>query len=372
MIIGVPKEIIDNENRVGLTPAGVEELVARYGHQVLIESGAGEGSGLADESYREAGATIVPSAEEVYQSAELIVKVKEPLPQEYSWLREGQIIMTYLHLAPSRTLTEALLEAGVVGIAYETIQLPSGVLPCLTPMSEVAGRMAVQIGAQYLEKIYGGRGVLLGGVPGVPSGQVVIIGGGTVGTQAARVALGMGAHVTVIDINSDRLRLLEDVLHGNLLTVMSNRFNIERSVAYADLVIGAVLLPGAKAPTLVTEDMVKKMKPGAVIIDVAVDQGGCIETVDRVTSHSNPTYVKHGVIHYAVPNIPGAVPRTSTFALTNATLPYIIEVANKGYRQAAKNNPALAKGINVCQGQVVHPSVARAHDLKYTPVESVL
>lgn len=372
MIIGVPKEIMDQENRVGMTPAGVEELVKRFGHRVLVQRGAGEGSGITDAEYASAGAEIVPDAAEVYSRAQLIVKVKEPLPAEYGHLREGQIVMTYLHLAAVPELTRLLVERGVVAIAYETIQKPDGSLPCLIPMSEVAGRMSVQIGAQHLEKAKGGRGVLLGGVPGVPPAEVVIIGAGTVGANAARVALGMGAHVTLIDINADRLRYLEDVLHGKLLTVMSNRLNIERAVGYADLLIGAVLVPGAKAPTLVTEEMVKKMKPGAVIVDVAVDQGGCIETVDRTTTHSSPTYVKHGVVHYAVPNMPGAVPRTSTYALTNATLPYILEVANRGYRDAARVNPALAKGFNVCHGRVVHRQVAMAHGLEYTPLEEVL
>ncbi|HLS90196.1 MAG TPA: alanine dehydrogenase [Limnochordia bacterium] len=371
MIIGVPKEIKDNENRVGMTPAGVEELVKRHGHRVLVERGAGEGSGISDEQYAAAGAQIVDGPQEVYQ-AELIVKVKEPLPSEYGLLRREQILMTYLHLAAAPQLAKELARIGVVAVGYETIQRADGSLPCLIPMSEVAGRMAVQIGAQYLEKVNGGRGVLLGGVPGVPPAEVVIIGAGTVGTNAARVALGMGAHVTIIDINVDRLRFLEEVLHGNLLTVVSNRYNIERAVRYADLLIGSVLVPGAKAPTLVTEEMVASMKRGAVIIDVAVDQGGCIETVDRATTHSDPIYVKHGVVHYAVPNMPGAVPRTSTYALTNATLPYIVEVANRGYREAARQNPALAKGFNLCLGRAVHPGVADALGWEYTPLTEVL
>lgn len=371
MIVGVPKEIKDHEDRVGMTPAGVEELVKQYGHSVLVESGAGDGSGITDEEYRAAGAAVVPR-EQVFAQADLIVKVKEPLPSEYPLFRHGQILMTYLHLAPVPELTRALLERGVIGIAYETIQRADGSLPCLVPMSEVAGRMAVQVGAEYLERVKGGRGVLLGGVPGVPPAEVVIIGAGTVGASAAKIALGMGAHVTIIDINADRLRYLEEILHGNLITVMSNRYNIERAVRYADLLIGAVLVPGAKAPVLVTEEMVKAMKPGAVIIDVAVDQGGCIETVDRATSHSEPTYVKHGVLHYAVPNMPGAVPRTSTLALTNATLPYIVEVANLGPGEAARRNPALARGFNVCLGKVVHEAVAKAHGLPYTPLQEVL
>jgi len=371
VIVGVPKEIKDHENRVGLTPAGVEELIGR-GHEVIVESNAGLGSGLTDEDYRAVGARIAPRSDDIYADAELIVKVKEPLDHEIAMMRDEQILMTYLHLAPNRGLTQALLKRKTIGIAYETIQLPTGALPCLTPMSEVAGRMAVQIGAQYLEEVFGGRGVLMGGVPGVPPAEVVIIGGGTVGTQAAKIALGMGAHVTVIDLNADRLRFLEETLHGNLTTVMSNRFNIERAVKYADLLIGAVLVAGARAPILVRESMVQQMKPGSVIIDVAVDQGGCIETVDRVTSHSDPVYVKHGVIHYAVPNIPGAVPRTSTYALTNATLPYVVEVATKGYRDAALSNPVLAKGYNLCRGEVVHEVVAKAHGMPYTPLERAL
>lgn len=355
-----------------MTPAGVEELVSRGDHRVLIERDAGIGSGISNDEYTAVGAEIVSSAADVYGQADLIIKVKEPTSDEISLMKRGQILMTYLHLAASPELTNALVDLEIIGIAYETIQLPTGALPCLTPMSEVAGKMAVQIGGQFLEKIHGGRGVLLGGVPGVPPAEVVVIGGGMVGMQAARVALGMGAHVTVIDVNPDRLRFLEEVLHGSLMTIMSNRFNIERAVGYADLLIGAVLLPGAKAPTLVTEEMIQQMKPGSVVIDVAVDQGGCIETVDRATTHSNPTYEKHGVIHYAVPNIPGAVPRTSTYALTNATLPYITQIAGKGYREAALSNDALAKGFNVCRGKVVHESVARAHGLEYTSLSEVL
>ena len=371
MIIGVPKEIKESENRVSMTPAGVEELTKR-GHAVLVEAGAGLGSGIEDEEYRIAGATLIPDHKRLFDEADMIVKVKEPLPEEYSLFRRGQILMTYLHLAPLPELTRALVEGGVVAIAYETIQLPGGALPCLTPMSEVAGRMSVQIGAQFLEKVHGGRGVLLGGVPGVPPAEVVIVGAGTVGTEAAKMALGLGAQVTLIDINLDRLRYLETVLRGNVITVMSNRYNVDRAVRYADLLIGAVLVPGARAPRIVTEEMVQKMKPGSVIVDVAVDQGGCIETVDRATTHSNPTYVKHGVVHYAVPNMPGAVPRTSTYALANATLPYILKVAELGYREAARRDPALAKGFNVCNGRVVHEAVAKAHGMAYTPLEEAL
>ncbi|HEX6970657.1 MAG TPA: alanine dehydrogenase [Limnochordia bacterium] len=370
MIVGVPKEVKEDEARVALTPAGAEELI-KAGHRVLVEAGAGEGSGIDDGAYQSAGATIVPDHADVFGAADMILKVKEPLPSEFPLLREGQILFAYLHLAASRQVTEALISRRVVGIAYETIQLPSGALPLLIPMSEVAGRMAVQVGAQFLERVHGGRGVLLGGVPGVPPAEVVIIGAGTVGTNAAKIALGMGAHVTILDKNAERLRYLSDVLHGNLITVMSNRAHVERAVRYADLVIGAVLIPGAKAPHLVTADMVAAMKPGSVVIDVAVDQGGCIETVDRATTHSRPTYVKHDVIHYAVANIPGAVPRTSTLALTNVTLPFVLEIANKGWAAAARANPALAQGVNVCGGRVVYRAVAEAHGLSAVPLADV-
>ena len=371
MVIGVPKEVKPGENRVAIVPAGVEELTRR-GHRVLIEAGAGRGSGILDEEYVSAGAVMCKSPEEVYASADLILKVKEPQPSEWPLLRPGQVLFTYLHLAPDRHLTQALLDRGVIGIAYETIQLPDGSLPLLTPMSEVAGRMAVQVGAQYLEKVHGGRGILLGGVPGVPAAEVVILGAGTVGYNAARIALGMGAHVTVLDVNVNRLRYMEEVLHGNLITVVSNRYNIERAVRYADLVIGAVLIPGARAPKLVTEEMVRSMKEGAVIVDVAVDQGGCIETVDRATTHDDPVYVKHGVIHYAVANIPGAVPRTSTYALTNCTMPYVLELAEKGWLDAVRSNAALARGVNVLKGKVTYPAVAQAHGLPYVPLEEAL
>lgn len=370
MKIGVPREIKDNENRVAMTPAGVEELV-KSGHQVRVEAGAGEKSGIQDDEYHAAGAGLVATHEEAFD-ADMVVKVKEPLPSEYHLFRPDQILMTYLHLAPLPELTRVLLDDRVVAVAYETIQTANGALPCLTPMSEVAGRMSVQVGAQYLEKVRGGRGILLGGVPGVPPAEVVIIGGGIVGTQAAKVALGMGAQVTIIDKSAERLRQLEDVLHGRIITVMSNRHNIERATRYADLLIGAVLVPGAKAPHLVTDAMVREMKPGAVIVDVAVDQGGCVETVDRATTHSDPIYVKHGVVHYAVANMPGAVPRTSTLALTNATLPYVLEMAGRGYRDAAQRNQALARGFNVCRGHIVYEAVARAHDLPFTPLEDVL
>ncbi|HHY46091.1 MAG TPA: alanine dehydrogenase [Firmicutes bacterium] len=371
MIVGVPKELKDNENRVAITPAGVEEF-RRAGHSVIIESGAGEGSGIPDTAFAEAGANLVKDARAVYEAAEMILKVKEPLPQEYSLLHEGQVLFTYLHLAASEELTRALMKSRTVAIAYETVQLDSGALPLLTPMSEIAGRMAVQLGAQYLENIHGGRGILLSGVPGVPPAEVVIIGGGTVGTNAAKIAIGMGAHVTIIEKNADRLRYLDEILHGNVITVMSNSYNIERAVRYADLLIGAVLIPGARAPKLVRESMVKQMKPGSVIVDVAVDQGGCVETADHPTTHSDPIYVKYGVIHYSVANMPGAVARTSTYALTNVTIPYALEIANKGYIRAIKENKALARGVNVVGGKIVHRGVAEAHGLEFYELESVI
>jgi alanine dehydrogenase len=366
MIVGVPREIKANENRVAITPAGVDELV-KAGHTVVVETGAGLGSGISDQEYVASGARLLPAAADVFATADLILKVKEPLPPEYDLFREEQVLFTYLHLAPDREQTEALMRKKVAAIAYETVQLENGALPLLTPMSEVAGRMSIQVGAQFLEKPYGGRGVLLGGVPGVPPAEVVILGAGTVGYHAAKMAIGMGAQVTILDRNANRLRYLDEILHGNVITVMSNAYNIERAVRYADLLVGGVLIPGAKAPRLVTEEMVKGMKPGAVIVDVAIDQGGCIETIDRATTHADPVYVKHGVVHYAVANIPGAVARTSTYALTNATLPYALEIANKGYRMAVLQNPALAKGINVLKGRVVYKAVAEAHNLAYVP-----
>lgn len=370
MIIGVPREIKPNEDRVAITPAGVQSLVNRD-HRVLIEKGAGQGSGISDDNYRSAGATMV-SREDVFNDAEMIVKVKEPLPEEYNYFKDGQILFTYLHLAREPELTKMLLGRRVVGIAYETIQLSNGALPLLTPMSEVAGRMAVQIGARFLEKPQGGKGIMMGGVPGVPSADVVIIGGGVVGINAAKIAVGMGAQVTIIDKNLDRLRYLDDIFGPRIKTLISNSFNIESTARFADLLIGAVLVPGAKAPHLVTEEMVKQMKPGSVIVDVAIDQGGSVETIDRVTTHSNPIYEKHGVIHYAVANIPGAVARTSTFALTNATLPYVIELADKGYTKAAMDNPALAKGINTMEGKLTCFPVGEAHNFACTPLDTLL
>ncbi|MHB8170405.1 MAG: alanine dehydrogenase [Thermincolia bacterium] len=371
MIIGVPKEIKNNENRVAITPAGVTALTAA-GHRVVIQQGAGEGSGIQDADYVAAGGEILQLAADVFFRADMIMKVKEPLPPEYDLLKEGQVLFTYLHLAPEPELTRVLLAKKVVGIAYETIQLANGSLPLLTPMSEVAGRMAVQVGARFLEKIYGGQGILLGGVPGVPGAEVVIIGGGVVGMNAAKIAVGLGAQVTIIDKGADRLRYFDDLYQGRIKTLMSNSYNIETAVVRADLLVGAVLIPGARAPRLVTENMVKNMKTGSVIVDVAIDQGGSIETIDRFTTHSEPTYVKHGVIHYAVANMPGAVPRTSTFALNNATLPYALQLANKGYLQAIAEDPALAKGVNVVEGEVTYQAVAEALNLPFRPLDAVL
>jgi alanine dehydrogenase len=355
MRIGVPKEIKDNEYRVALTPGGARALV-KLGHEVFIQKSAGEGSSFPDQEYLDSGAKILDTAKEVFDIAEMVVKVKEPLKQEFSLLRKDHILFTYLHLAASKELTDALVEIGLTGIAYETIQLPNGSLPLLTPMSEIAGRMAVQVGAQYLEKSNGGRGILLGGIPGVPPAEVVVIGGGVTGTQAAKVALGMGANVTILDTNLDRLRYLEDILSGRLVTLASNPETVERSAIYADLLIGAVLIPGAKAPTLVTRDIISKMKKGSVVVDISVDQGGCIETI-HPTTHSDPVYTVDGVIHYGVANIPGAVPRSSTVGLTNATLPYIMQVAKLGYKEAMSTNKDLATGLNVEGGKIVHPAV---------------
>lgn len=371
MIIGVIKEIKDNENRVALTPAGAAAL-RQAGHTVLVEHNAGVGSGFSDESYMKAGGEIVTDKGQIFGRAEMIMKVKEPLPAEYDLFREGQILFTYLHLAPEPALAQALLAKKVVGIAYETIEGAHQSLPLLTPMSEVAGRMAVQIGAQLLEKPYGGKGVLLSGVPGVAPAQVVIIGGGIVGTNAAKMAVGLGARVTLIDRSAERLRYLDDIFAGRVTTVMSNSYNIAHWTQKADLLVGAVLLPGAKAPKLVTEEMVKAMEPGSVIVDVAIDQGGSVETIDRVTTHSDPTFVKYGVVHYSVANMPGAVARTSTLALTNATLEYALQIANKGYVQAVKENPGLAKGVNVIDGMVAYKAVADALGLAYVPLEEIL
>ncbi|WP_425802759.1 alanine dehydrogenase [Desulfitobacterium sp. Sab5] len=371
MIIGVPKEIKNNENRVALTPAGAKALT-EAGHSVLIENDAGSGSGITNEEYVSAGSRIFNSAAEIFNTADMIVKVKEPQPSEYALFRPGQILFTYLHLAPEPELTHALLERKVTGIAYETIQLDNGSLPLLIPMSEVAGRMSVQVGARFLEKHVHGRGILLSGVPGVPAAHVVIIGGGTVGGNAAKIAIGMGAQVTVIDRCADKLRYLDDIFGNRITTMISNSYNIAAAVRNADLLIGAVLVPGAKAPHLVTEEMVKTMQPGAVIVDVAIDQGGSIETIDHVTTHDDPIYEKYGVIHYSVANMPGAVARTSTFALTNATLPYIMEIANQGLKVAMLNDPALAKGLNTFSGHLIYPAVAEALKLDYIPIDKMI
>jgi len=371
LIVGVPKEIKPDENRVALTPAGVNAFVSQ-GHQVVVETGAGLGSGIEDADYIKAGATILPTADEVWSTSDMIMKVKEPLPPEYPKMKKGLLLFTYLHLAAEPELTKALMEQEVDAVAYETVELPSRALPLLTPMSEIAGRMSVQVGAHFLEKRHGGRGVLLGGVPGVTPGEVVIIGGGVVGTNAAKMAVGLRAKVTILDVNLDRLRYLDDIFGTKVETLASNPYNIAECVRKADLVVGAVLIPGAKAPKLVTEEMVKEMKPGAVMVDVAIDQGGCIETMDHTTTHSNPTFVKHGVVHYSVPNIPGAVPRTSTFALTNATLPYGLLLANKGFKEAVKSNAPLAKGVNVTAGKVTYQEVAKSLNLPYTPLSEVL
>ncbi len=370
MVIGVPKEIKTNEYRVALVPAGVEALVDD-GHTVLIERGAGEGSGFPDELFVEAGADLAAEPGEVWERAEMIMKVKEPIEPEWPLMREEQVLFTYFHFAASEELTRAVMDSGIVAIAYETVQLPTGELPLLTPMSEVAGRMAVQEGAKYLEKFYGGRGVLLGGVPGVVPGEVVILGGGVVGTNAAKMAAGLGAHVTVLDVSLERLRYLADVMPANVDLVYSNRHTVLEQLRMADLLVGAVLVPGAKAPKLVLRGDLGYMKRGAVIVDVAVDQGGCIETI-QPTTHDEPTYVVDGVVHYGVANMPGAVPRTSTLALTNATFPYALTLAKKGWRAACREDRALALGINVVDGEVTYPGVAEAFDLEYTPVEEVL
>ncbi len=369
MIVGIPREIKDNEYRVSMTPGGAHQLT-EAGHEVWIETNAGEGSGFPDQQYADAGATVVPTAADAW-SAELVVKVKEPQPSEYGSLRPDLTLFTYLHLAASEQLTRELLSRGATGIAYETVELPNGHLPLLTPMSEVAGRMAVQIGAHYMEKMNGGRGKILGGVPGVRPADVVIIGAGTVGANAAQVALGMGAHVIMIDINIDRLRYLHEVLGGRLTTLSSNPLNIAQAVRIADLLIGAVLIKGAKAPKLVTRQMIETMAPGSVVVDVAVDQGGCVET-SRPTTHSHPTFQVAGVIHYCVANIPGAVPRTSTYALGNATLPYVAKLANQGIARALRQDAALARGLNTYRGHVTYCSVAEAFGLDCTPADELL
>jgi len=370
MRIGIPKEIKNNENRVAISPAGVIHLT-KNGLTVIIESGAGLGSGFSDEDYKSAGAEIVPRAEDAW-NVDMVLKVKEPLPEEYQYFREGLIIFTYFHLANEPDLTRELVKRKVTAIAYETVQLPNGSLPLLTPMSEVAGRMAVQVGAQYLEKVKGGKGILLSGVPGVERAKVTIIGGGVAGTNAAKLAIGVGADVTILDVNPERLRQLDDLFGNDIHTLMSNPFNIAEAVKRSDLVIGAVLIPGAKAPKLVTEEMVKSMSKGSVIVDIAIDQGGIFETTDRITTHDRPVYEKYGVIHYAVPNMPGAVPQTSTLALTNVTIPYALQIGIKGYKAACLESKALLKGLNTVDGHITHPGVAEAHKMEYVNPENLL
>jgi len=370
MNVGLPKEIKDNENRVGLVPSGVAALT-RAGHEVVVEAGAGGGSGIEDGEYEAAGGKILPSADAVFARAEMIVKVKEPIEPEYERMREGQILFTYLHLAPAGTLTDVLLKRRVTGVAYETITAANGTLPLLTPMSEVAGRMSVHVGAYYLQKSNGGRGVLLSGVPGVPPADVVIIGGGVVGTNAAKIAAGMGADVTVLEASPDRMRELDDIFMGRVKTVASNPHTLEAGCRRADLLIGAVLIPGAAAPKLVSRTMIGTMKKGAVAVDVAVDQGGCFETT-HATTHSKPTYLVDDVIHYCVANMPGAVARTSTFALTNSTLRYALELANKGFERAVGENPHLAAGVNTYKGKLTYEAVAQAQGKSFTPLEKTL
>lgn len=370
MIIGVPKEIKNNENRVALTPGGVAEF-KRFGHQVFVQKDAGEGSGFSDESYIQAGASILPDIESVYAKAEMIIKVKEPIASEYSLVKPDQLVFTYFHFASSEPLTHAMIERKAICLAYETVEKTDRSLPLLIPMSEVAGRMAIQQGAKFLEKPLKGRGILLGGVPGVPPANVLVLGGGIVGTQAAKMAAGLGAHVTIMDVSLARLRQLADIMPANVHTVMSNEFNIRRYAKHMDLIVGAVLIPGAKAPHLITRDMLKTMKPGMVLVDVAVDQGGCIETC-RPTTHEDPTFIIDGVVHYCVANMPGAVPYTSTLALTNATLPYALQLANKGWKKACNDNPELRLGLNVVNGKIVYKGVSDAFGLPFTPVEDIL
>jgi alanine dehydrogenase len=370
MIIGVPKEIKNNENRVAVTPAGVSEFV-RHGHTVYVQSTAGEGSGFSNEEYVEAGAQLMPTIEEVYAIADMIIKVKEPIESEYKLIKKDQLLFTYFHFASHQPLTNAMIESGAVCLAYETVEKADRSLPLLVPMSEVAGRMSIQEGAKYLEKPLGGRGILLGGVPGVKPADVLVLGGGIVGTQAAKMAAGLGSQVTIMDISIPRLRQLDDIMPANVQTLYSNGYNVRQAIKTADLVIGGVLIPGAKAPHLITKDMLKLMKKGAVLVDVAVDQGGCFETT-KATTHADPTYVIDGIIHYCVANMPGAVPYTSTLALTNATLPYAIQLANKGWKEACKQNAELLVGLNVVAGKVVYKGVSEAFNLPYTPVEQVL
>jgi alanine dehydrogenase len=370
MIIGVPKEIKDNEARVGVTPAGVKALT-EAGHTVLVEAQAGAASGFPDEEYKKAGAKLESAASSVWSKAETVVKVKEPIEAEYAYFREGLVLFTYLHLAPVLDLTNKLLDAKVIGIAYETVRDRQNTLPLLTPMSEIAGRMSVQVGAAYLEKERGGRGILLGGVPGVPPANVTIVGGGVVGTNAAKVAIGMGAKTTLIDMNLNRLRELDDIFGGRLHTLASNSYNLSQATREADLVIGSVLIPGSTTPKLVTRAMVSEMKKGAVIVDVAIDQGGCVETA-KPTSHSHPSYEVDGVVHYCVTNMPGAVPHTSTLALTNSTFPYLLRIANLGAREALKQDAGMAEGLNTWLGKLTYRGVGESQQRPWTPASSVL
>jgi alanine dehydrogenase len=370
MIIGVPKEIKNNENRVALTPAGVAEF-KKHGHQVYIQSTAGENSGFNDNAYVNAGAQILPTIEAVYEIAEMIIKVKEPIASEYPLIKKNQLVFTYFHFASSEPLTKAMIESEAVCLAYETVEKTDRSLPLLIPMSEVAGRMSIQEGAKYLEKPMQGKGILLGGVPGVNPAKVVILGGGIVGSQAAKMAAGLGAKVTIMDVSLARLRYLDEIMPANVTTIMSNHYNICEAIADADLVIGAVLIPGAKAPHLITKEMLKLMSPGTVVVDVAVDQGGCIETCSP-TTHENPIYLIDGIVHYCVANMPGAVPYTSTLALTNATLPYALQLANKGWKKACNENEELKKGLNIANGKIVYEGVAQAWGLPFEEVSSVL
>ncbi|MDT3427268.1 alanine dehydrogenase [Paenibacillus forsythiae] len=370
MIIGIPKEIKNNENRVAITPAGVVSFV-KEGHTVLVEKGAGLGSGFLDEEYKEAGAELIGEVEKVWSSAEMVMKVKEPLESEYGYFRPGLVLFTYLHLAPEPALAKALKEKGVFAIGYETVT-EGRTLPLLTPMSEVAGRMSVQLGAQFLQRNYGGQGILLAGVPGVSRGKVSIIGGGVVGTNAAKMAIGLGADVTIVDLSADRLRQLDDIFGAQINTLISNPYNIAKAVAEADVLVGAVLIPGAKAPKLVTEEMVKTMKPGSVIVDVAIDQGGIVETIDHVTTHDDPVFEKHGVLHYSVANMPGAVAKTSTIALTNVTVPYALQIAGKGALKAVQENEGLLNGVNIANGKITCKAVADALGEEYFTVAQAM
>ena len=370
MIIGVPKEIKNNENRVAVTPAGVKEFT-KNGHQVYVQATAGYGSGFNDSQYEEAGAKILPTIEDTYEIAEMIIKVKEPIEPEYKLVKKGQLLFTYFHFASYEPLTKAMMESGATCLAYETVEKADRSLPLLVPMSEVAGRMSIQEGAKFLEKPMGGRGILLGGVPGVRPAKVLILGGGVVGTNAAKMAAGMGADVTIMDVNLNRLRYLDDVMPANVNTFMSNEYNIRELISTHDLIVGAVLIPGAKAPHLITKDMLKDMQPGTVVVDVAVDQGGCIETC-KPTTHQDPTYVIDEVLHYCVANMPGAVPYTSTLALTNATLPYALQLANKGWKKACNENRELLLGLNIVAGEICYEGVANAFDLPFSPAEKFL